>query len=145
MRILKASQKDVEWIDRIIKKEFPYTNFTPKKISEKISTKDYLIIVAKQGKDTIGFAEAQYFFDEKKARLNGIFVLQEHRKTRVGKKMANYLVKKAKENEINEFFLLVKKENDAAKKLYESIGMAFDKIHNKQIEESVVEVWRKDI
>lgn len=145
MRILKANQKDVEWINGIIKKEFPYTNFTPKKISEKISNKDYLIITAKDGKDTIGFAEVEYFFDEKKARLNGIFVRQEFRKKGAGKKMTNYLAKKAKEKKINELFLLVKKENAVAKKLYESTGMIFDKIHDKKIEKSVVEVWKKDI
>lgn len=145
MRISKANQEDVDWINSIIKKEFPYTHLTPKKISEKISSKDYLIILTKQDKNKIGFAEIQYLFNGKKARLNGIFVLQEHRNKGIGKKMIKHLIRKLKKNKINELFLLVKKENEIAKKLYKSIDMIFDRIHDKKIEGSTIEVWKKNI
>ena len=46
---------------------------------------------------------------------------------------------------IEKIILLVKKENAVAKKLYKLNGFKFTKLHNKKIENSIIEVWEKTL
>ena len=54
-------------------------------------------------------------------------------------------IHEVKRRRFHTFFLLVKKDNLIAKKLYEKEGFVFVKMHDKEIDGSKVEVWEMHI
>jgi ribosomal protein S18 acetylase RimI-like enzyme len=139
MKIKRAKETDAEALDEAIKTEFPYTFFTPEKISEKIKSPNFLILTAWQGNICTGFIEVELLGRE--ARLNGVYVEEAWR----GQKIATQLIQKAihecKRKHIGRVFLLVREGNEGAKELYKKTGFKFEKMHDREIDGNKVEVW----
>ncbi len=145
MIIKKASEKQVFYIDNIIRSEFPYTGFSVHDINHKLGDDNYLILVAFEKSTPIGFIEVQFFSNDSIARLSAVFVEEKHRKKGIANALAKKAILDCKKKGINHIFLLVKEENKVAKKFYSKINFAFEKMHEKVIEGSSVEVWSRTI
>ncbi|MFA5357527.1 MAG: GNAT family N-acetyltransferase [archaeon] len=143
MNIRKASQEDVPIIDEIVKREFPYTKIPQERIAQKISEKNFLILVACQANIFTGFAETELL--ENEARLNGIFVEDAWRDQKIATNIIKKTFEELKKQKIFRIFLLVKESNDGAKKLYEKNGFKFEKIHDKEIEGEKIEIWSQQL
>ncbi|MGI6589850.1 MAG: GNAT family N-acetyltransferase [Candidatus Iainarchaeum sp.] len=145
MNITLVNEKDVEWLNKVIKTEFPYTKFDTKKISEKINSLDFCILVARQENIQIGFCETELFPQNQEARLNAIFVEDAWRGRGIGKTLIERAINKCKHKRIQKIFLLVKEENIAARNLYKKTKFVFKKIHHKKIDSSTIEEWEQKI
>ncbi|MFA5931456.1 MAG: GNAT family N-acetyltransferase [archaeon] len=141
MEIEKAKASEAEWLDEMIKQEFPYTTFTPDKIIERINDSKHLVLVSKQKNILTGFAELEFFPDKKEARLNAVFVDDGWRDQKIGTALVEQCINECKHKKVQRLFLLVKKDNLGAKHLYDDVGFNFEKMHDKIIDESEVEIW----
>jgi len=141
LKIEKAKAEYSNWLDETIKKEFPYTEFTPNKIASRITDPHFLILVAKQVNILTGFIELELFLETKEARLNAVFVESSWRGQHIGTRLVQQAINECKHKRIQRLFLLVKVENEAGKALYKKNGLKFEKLHDKIIEGSQVEVW----
>jgi ribosomal protein S18 acetylase RimI-like enzyme len=141
LKIEKAKTDSSEWLDEVIKREFPYTEFNPDKIASKITDPKYLILVAKQENILTGFIELELFSENKEARLNAVFVESCWRGQKIGTRLVRQAINECKHKRIQRLFLLVKISNNAGKGLYKKVGLKFEKLHDKIIEGSQVEVW----
>jgi N-acetylglutamate synthase-like GNAT family acetyltransferase len=141
IHIETAKQDCVDWLNEMIKREFPYTAFTPQHIEERINNPKYLILIAKQENIITGFAELELFPEKKEARLNAVFVEESWRDQKIGTTLVRHAINQCKHKKIQRLFLLVKIENFGAKHLYEEVGFSFEKMHDKIIDDSEVEVW----
>jgi GNAT superfamily N-acetyltransferase len=139
-----VEEKDCAELSEILQTEFPYIDLSEERICAKIYDEKFFLIKAHQKNIIVGFAEIEFFgnsFLEKKARLNAIFVEDAWRGQKVATKLIHKIVHECKRRRIHKLFLLVKEGNDGAKKLYEKEGFTFEKMHDKEIEGSKVEVW----
>jgi ribosomal protein S18 acetylase RimI-like enzyme len=136
-----ATPQDAEWLDNIIKREFPYTDFSPEKIISRINDKRFLVFVAWQGNIPSGFAELELFKENEEARLNAVYVEDAMRLQRFGTKLVEHCLHVVRHMHFHRVFLLVKEGNANAKRLYERIGFKFEGLHNKELDGSKVEVW----
>ncbi len=141
LKIEKVTLKDAKVINEVINEYFPYTFFTVEDISDKIGEENFFIIKAHQRNIFLGFAEVEFFKEKNEARLNAIFVESAWRGQKVATKIVKKIIHECKRKRIHRLFLLVKESNLAAKKLYKNAGFEFEKIHNKIIEGSKIEVW----
>lgn len=145
MNIERATAKEADWIDGMIKREFPYTEFTPAKIAERMNDPKYIVFVAKQKNIIAGFCELELFPENKEARLNAIFVDDGWRDQGVAKMMIAKCINEGKHKKIQRIFLLVRTDNLGAKHLYGKTGFKFESIHDKIIDNHEVEVWGQEI
>jgi len=145
MDIKLASVKEVEWLDGVIRSEFPYTGFSLFDISHKIKDSNYLVFCGFEKKKPIAFAELQFFSADNSARLSAVFVEKKFRRKGFATKLAKKLFVECKKRKCSHVFLLVKEGNKTAKAFYKKIGFAFEKEHDKIIEGSKVEVWSIEI
>lgn len=145
MNITLAKKEDVEWLDEVIRIEFPYTEFSKNKIAGKINDTNFDILIARQGNIQVGFSESELFVLKKEARLNAIFVEDAWRDQGIAKAMIAQTINDCKHKKIQKLFLLVKEENISAKKLYEKTGFKFTGMHDKVIDDSNIEVWEQQI
>lgn len=143
MKIELATKQDLKYLNKIISKEFAYTNFTQEKLLERIQRPEIVIFKKTSGKRIIAFIELELL--EEFARINGISVEHEYRKQGHGKELLEFAVNFLKNSGVPTARLLVKEENQIAKNLYSSLGFEFISIHDKEIEGSKVEVWEKHI
>ena len=135
----KATGNDVPVLDEIIKKEFPYTTYNSEKISGKLNDDKYFIVKAHQKNIFVGFTEAEFFDNE--ARLNAVYVEEAWRGQKIALHLIRKIIHECKRRRVHRIFLLVKERNFAAKCLYEKSGFVFERIYEKEIDESVVEMW----
>ncbi len=141
-RLKKIKDSDIPDMLSIINTVFPYTSFSNEIIYKKIRDKNFFLIKFCHNNVFTGFAETQFFPDEKKARFNAVFVSEAWRGQGIATKLLKKSIHEVKRRKgFQEFFLLVKESNNSAKKLYSKCGFSFKKINEKKIEDSVVEVW----
>jgi len=145
VNITLAKKEDVEWIDEIVKVEFPYIEFTKGKIAQKINDPNFNIIIARQANIQVGFCETEFFLLKKEARLNAIFVEDAWRDQGIGKALIAQTINDCKHKKIQRLFLLVKEENIDAKELYKKTKFKFVGMHDKLIDESNIEIWEQKI
>jgi len=145
MNIEKAKPTDADWLDEVIKIEFPYTEFTPEKIIERINNPKYLILISKQVNIYTGFTELELFPEKKEARMNALYVQDGWRDQKIGTMLVEQCINECKHKKIQRLFLLVKVGNTGAKYLYEKTGFVFEKMHDKILDGSEVEVWAQEI
>jgi ribosomal protein S18 acetylase RimI-like enzyme len=131
----------VDWLNEMIGREFPYTAFTPKHIEERINNPKYIVLIAKQENILTGFAELELFLEKKEARLNAVFVDEPWRGQRIATHLLEQAINQCKHKKVQRLFLLVKTDNFGAKHMYEEMGFTFEKMHDKIIDDSEVEVW----
>lgn len=142
-KIKKLKKEDIpqvkEWIDSF----FPYTNFSNETISEKIKDENFILLKHHQKNIITGFAELQFL--KKKARLNALFVEEAWRGQGIGSKLMSKIIHHCKRKRLHKLFLLVKKSNAEAKTFYKKMGFEFEKMHDKELDGSKVEVWSMKI
>ena len=145
-QITKESIKDAETLNDIIEEEFPYTSFSVEDIKKKLKNKNFFLIKHHQKNILTGFAEAEFFPKKEEVRLNAIFVEEAWRGQRIATHLLKRIIHDAKRRKgIYKLFLLVKESNRGAKHLYKKLGFEFEKIHDKELDESIVEVWSMGI
>ncbi len=143
MSIVKADEKDIAEIGKIVSREFAYKGLTAEKIAERMG-KPYIAIFKKTLNGSFaGFVEIE--INEHFGMINAVSVLEKYRKKGIGKELLNYAVEFLKEKGIPKAKLLVKQDNTEAKKLYASLGFEMTGIHSKKIDNCVAEVWKKKI
>lgn len=143
-KIIPAKEIDVFWIKKVIGEEFPYTIFSEQDISEKISDDSFFVWVAYLNNIPLGFVEAE-FFDDFSCRLNAVWVENSFRCQKIGTKLVKKVIRECMKRNTIKLFLLVKEKNTIAKELYKNLGFVFDRVHDKIIDDSKVEVWIKKI
>jgi len=140
MTIVPAEDQDLELISALIKKEFPYTQATPEKLRERLGKQRLFLFKQAEGKELVGFIEVEAL-NMARARINGLVVREEFR----GKGNARALVKFAmdfiKKQGFKEITLLVRKSNEAAKKLYGDYGFRFLRPHAAKLVDEPTEEW----
>jgi ribosomal protein S18 acetylase RimI-like enzyme len=139
LEIKSAADEDVAIIDEIIRRQFPYTKIPQERISKKIKDKNFLIFAAYQENIFMGFAEFELLGEE--ARLNGIYVEEAWRGQKVATKLVKRALHECNKKHFRKVFLLVKETNEGAKKLYQKTGFRFEKMHDREIDGSKVEIW----
>jgi len=106
--------------------------------------KPELIIFKKTiGKKIVGFVEFE--MKEDAGFINAVVVQENQRGLGFGKELLEYALKKIIELGANKARLMVKQENMAAKKLYESQGFELIGVREKKIDESIIEIWEKNL
>jgi len=141
--ITLAEKADTKELNEIISKEFPYKKLSKENIAQRIKNPSTIILKKTFRKRIAGFIDVEV--KETTGFINAISVKETYRRKGFGKELINYALEVLKQNNILEAKLLVKKENLMAKKFYTSIGFTFQIMHNKKIEESIIEVWRKEL
>lgn len=89
-------------------------------LKDELNSKNSIYIVAKKGKEILGFAGIKIILDE--CDLMNIVVRKDCRNQRVGTLLLNKLLKICKFKNINAIFLEVNTNNSNAIHLYEKIG-----------------------
>ncbi|PIN98762.1 MAG: hypothetical protein COT90_02565 [Candidatus Diapherotrites archaeon CG10_big_fil_rev_8_21_14_0_10_31_34] len=136
MKIIKAPEKDFNEINNLIENEFPYLKKEKTIVSERI-IKGNLVFVAKEKNSLFGFIEFQ--LKEKNAVLLGFAVKKKFRGKGAGKKLFDFFIDFCKKNKTEKIFLIVKKNNFQAKKLYNSRGFIKTGFLEKKIDDSEIE------
>lgn len=139
--IAKAEEKDAPELDRLITREFAYKGLSKDKILERMKRPDIIIFKKSISGRVVGFVEIE--FKEKAGMINAISVHEEHRKKGFGMELLEHAVEFMRTSGAEKAVLLVKRENEKAKKLYSKMGFKFAKFYKKVIDDSVVEVWEK--
>lgn len=137
--IEQAKEKDIEKLNEIIENDYPYKNFSNETLSDRIRKPGVIILKKTYNKELAGFVDFEV--KENFGLINAVSVKKSYRRKGFGKELLEKALDVLKQNNIFEAKLLVKQENAQAKKLYESIGFTFIKIHDKKIQNSLVEVW----
>ena len=145
MNITRATPGDAEWLDEKIREEFPYTEFTPKKIMDRINNPKYLVLIAKQVNILTGFIEIELFIEDDEARLNAIFVEDAWRGQQIATSLIEQAINECKHKKLQRIFLIVKENNEGAKELYKKTGFEYEGPHDKEIEGSKIEIWSQGI
>lgn len=143
MSIEIASAEDAEQLEKIISADFPYKMLTREKISERMKRPGTTVFKSTVEGRVIGFAEVE--IRGSGGMFMAISVLPEER----GKGRARELLESAMahmaSHGVKKAFLLVKKTNKRAKKIYANAGFSFTKMHEKDIEGEKIEVWEKEL
>lgn len=138
--IKKIVLDDVNEIIDMIDEAFPYVSFTYEKIKEKINNKNFLLLKSTRNNIVTGFLEIE-FLDNNVARLNAVYVIDAFRRQGFATKLMKEAIHEIKRKRIKKFFLLVKENNSLAKDFYKKNSFVFEKLHDKKLEDSIVEVW----
>lgn len=141
--IEKADKKDVEEINKIISKEFSYKNVTQQTLHQRLEMPGVIILKKMFRKKIAGFIDFEV--KENTGFINAVSVKTVFRKKGFGKELINFALDVLKQNNVMQAKLLVKQDNVAAKKLYNSAGFLFQKYHEKKIDNSLVEIWEKNL
>jgi len=136
MQIIPAEKKHFSEINSLIEEEFSYTKKAMPKISLRLRQGSF-IFVAEEKSVFFGFIE--FKLKDFTACLLGMVTKKEFRGKNTGKKLIDFLIEFCRKNEIKKIFLIVKKENFNAKKLYSSKGFIKTRQLEKKIDGSVVE------
>ncbi len=142
--IQKVNEKDIPEIINIIDEAFPYVSFTKDKIKEKLNNKNFLLLKSHRNNIINGFLELE-FLDKDKVRLNAVYVADAFRRQGFATKLMKEAIHEIKRRRINTIFLLVKENNVAAKELYKKRKFSFTNLHDKELDDSIVEVWERKI
>lgn len=136
MIIRKIREEDAHEISRLTVEEFPYTSATKEKVLERKKS-GAMIFTAIEKDAVIGFVDFE--MKEKQAMINGLTVKKEFRGKHVGKKLAFFAVNFLALKGADKIMLLVKQENSAAKKIYQSLGFRTNGLLEKKMDNSLVE------
>ncbi len=143
--VKRVSENDVNEILLIIDFVFPYTCFDKKTILKKLQSDNFFLIKVVKKNLFVGFAEIEFFKKDSLARLNAIFVSDEFRRKGIGKLLLGNCFKELEKQKIKKIFLLVKESNIIAKDFYKNNSFCFEKLHDKILDDSIIEVWSKII
>ncbi len=141
--ISKAEEKDAPQLEALITKEFAYKGLTKDRIAQRLRRPEIIVFKKTVAGEIVGFvdleAQGETLF------LNALSTHEGHREKGYGKELLEHAIGYAQKNGFARLELLVKKGNEAAKKLYAKLGFGFVKYHRKIVDNSVVEVWEKTL
>ncbi len=135
-------EKDAKRLAKMIDTEFPYTRLSEEKISERLKKDGTFIFKKSLGKSIAGFVDLE--IRKNTGFINGVSVKKNLRKKGIGKELVEFAIEFLKSNGAKKASLLVKRDNEAAKRLYSSQGFFFLRFHDKKIDDSIVEVWERE-
>ena len=141
--IAEATEKDIAELTRLIAEEFSYTKFNAEKLSQRMKKPGIFVFKKTENKKLIGFIEFEIIGPV--AMLNALSVKKEFRKQGHGKELLDFAIQFLEEIPVKKINLLVKKNNQIAKKLYKSAGFSFEKMHGKKIDNTEIEIWSAHI
>ncbi|MCR4368668.1 MAG: GNAT family N-acetyltransferase [archaeon] len=142
--IEEASETDCEELERLIAQEFAYKGLDRQKISMRIQTPGIMVFKKIVGKKIAGFVEIE-ITEGGIGMINAISVSRKMRNKGYGKELLRHALGRLADNECKTARLLVKKNNSAAKKLYQDHGFWHSAVHTKKIDGEEIEVWEKEI
>lgn len=144
MKIEKATEKDIAVLERLISSEFAYTKFTHQTLLQRIQN-PYIVIFKKTNNGKIvGFIEIQ-LSGNNHGLINAISVDRSQRRKGHGMELLLHALDFMKQQNVVFARLLVKKDNEIAKKIYKNAGFEFKANHAKKIDNSIVEIWQKTL
>ncbi len=135
--IKRADNKDLEEISRLIMKEFPYTKATKQKLRKRLRNKNIHLFKLVYRNTMVGFTEieeAGYL-----GKINGLGIIEKFRGKKLGKKLVQFAVDYLKGKGAKEIILIVKEENEQAKRLYRQSGFKKAGLLKKKIDGSKIE------
>lgn len=141
--IKRANNKDLEELSGLIMQEFPYTKLTEQGLRKRLRGKNIHLFKLVYRNKMIGFIEiedAGYL-----GKINGVGILKQFRGKQLGKKLFQFAVDFLKGKGAKEIRLIVKQNNEQAKKLYREYGFKTVGFLNKQIDGSIIEEMSLDI
>jgi ribosomal protein S18 acetylase RimI-like enzyme len=144
MEIKKIENADIEKISSLILREFPYVACTPEKLAGRLKSGSTFIFKAVLQGEIAGFVDAE-ILEEGIARINGISIVEKFRKQGIGGSLLDFIVDFLKKKGAGRIMLLVKQENEDAKKLYAARGFSFVGLYQRSIDNSVVEEMELDM
>ncbi len=141
--ISRAHEKDAPELEKLIGVEFAYKGLTKEKIRVRMKSPEIAIFKKTVAGKLIGFVELDMKNGE--AFMNAVGVLDGERGKGHGSELVEYAAQFARGEGFEKIGLLVKRDNENAKKLYGKLGFRFVKYYRKVIDGSVVEVWEKPL
>ncbi|MBN1940802.1 MAG: GNAT family N-acetyltransferase [Candidatus Diapherotrites archaeon] len=144
MDILPAYDSDSKEIVKMIKREFAYSKITEKKFLEKLESKSKRVFKAVEDKKIIGFVELRKL-DFQTARISGFTIAPKFRGKGFGKKMLEFAIDFLRKKKIKRVTLLVRQDNEKAKKLYTKMGFGFMGLWKNKIGGHVAEEWELNL
>lgn len=118
--------------------------WSKKSFEENLNRSDAVYVVARDGDKVLGYCGAYVILNE--ADINQVAVEPLHRKKGVGRKMLAALLEKLRKAGADAVTLEVRKSNEAAIALYESIGFVTEGIrknfYEKPVEDALI-MWKR--
>lgn len=147
MRIEKAGRADALELSRLVKREFRYAGFNAESLAQRLGEEKVEIFKAvdENRERLIGFIDWEVLDSvEKVARINAIAVKPGYRGRDYGKHLLEFGLRQLKEERFRQILLLVEKENQVAKSLYQAFGFAYLEPYPERIDGKEVDVLRLD-
>lgn len=129
-QILKVSEKDLQEIQKIIEKEFPYTRRLLAPIQERLKRNNYFFFKICEKQNILGFMELRT--KHSMGEILGLAVKKEFRRKGYAKQLMNFALKFLDEQNCFAAKLLVRKNNTPAIKLYIALGFKTIRTVEKQ-------------
>ncbi|MBI4044236.1 MAG: GNAT family N-acetyltransferase [Candidatus Diapherotrites archaeon] len=119
MIIKKINPQDIGRIVELSAAEFPYKNHSSQKVSER-QKNGAMLFKAEENGSFAGFVDFE--LQGNKGFIHGLAVRKEYRGKKIGRTLAVFAIHALSLNGAEKIRLLVRRENDAAKKIYEKLG-----------------------
>lgn len=136
MMIKKINQEDIESLLKLSEAEFPYKSHTGQKFFER-QKNGAMLFKAEENGSFAGFVDFE--LKGNKGFIHGLAVRKEYRGKKIGHKLAIFAVNALSLNGAKRIYLLVRKQNAAAKKIYEKLGFRYTNAPEKVIAGEPVE------
>jgi ribosomal-protein-alanine N-acetyltransferase len=124
MELKKIELDDISIILKLLKAEFPYISIDKTQLEEKIANPSFHLLKLTKENKILGFIEIE-LIEESLARINALVVLPAERGKNYGKELLEKAIHFLKREGIKRITLLVKEDNEEAKKLYYDVGFKF--------------------
>ncbi len=115
-----ADKRNLYTLAVLTKTFFPYVNFSSEEIDRRLSSNVVKYLIATSDGATVGFADFE--IDNKRCKLMGVGVLQEHRRNGIARQLVRRIIVEAQNANCETIFLLVAEDNRPAISLYSSFG-----------------------
>lgn len=138
MKIVKADKEDVNEILLLLQKEFTYVKADSVIFLKRLENENIFIYKIIENSKFLGFIDMQ-ILENGIARINGVAIIDKARGKRLGKELLEFGIQFLKNKGIERIKLLVKENNETAKKLYKDAGFSFVDLHHENIDGSVIE------
>ncbi|MFH1247401.1 MAG: GNAT family N-acetyltransferase [Candidatus Micrarchaeota archaeon] len=149
LEIREADARHFYTLTILTKKFFPYANFSFDEIKRRTSNVNIKYLVAEENHNTIGFTDFEIIPQSpegpKRCKLMGLAVLEEHRGKGVARRLVESVIEAAKKADCKKMFLLVADGNEAAIKLYTSLGFVSKGKTDKKLGEKHVLLMEKSL
>lgn len=138
LQIEKMQEKDIDQVSRI--EEACFTRpWSEKSFEEAIMKPDALYLTALDGEEVLGYCGAYVILDE--ADINQVAVKEVSRRQGIGKKLLKELLRRLEERGVKAVTLEVRKSNQAALALYESLGFVLEGQRKNFYEKPTEDAW----